>query len=295
MTWIQTAAGTSNSLAMTNKTSISHRAALTLTLLLGLVITGCTTTDPTPRTQLGQTADVDSALAAELLTRAAEDGENDLVRFALASGANIDALDPANGKTPLILAAERGHVRTVALLIENGAGIDTTSAEQWTPLVYAAARGQPDVARLLIGAGADIEVREPSGGYTPLMIAALLGQTALISPLVEAGADVNARSDQGGAGALAVAAASSGEGTLVTMAELLVAGSNLNAQDDEGATPLMAAVRTSNTNAVNLLLSSGADPTIADFNGQTALDIAEREGMQAISRQLRASVGKGET
>ncbi|MEM8914889.1 MAG: ankyrin repeat domain-containing protein [Pseudomonadota bacterium] len=255
----------------------------------------CTTSGPSSGTSFGEPADVDGALAAELLTRAAEEGENDLVRFALASGANIDAQDPENGKTPLILAAERGHVRTVALLIENGAGIDTTSAEQWTPLVYAAARGQPDVARLLIGAGADIEVREPSGGYTPLMIAALLGQTSLISPLVEAGADVNARSDQGGAGALAVAAASSGERNLVTMAELLVAGSNLNAQDDDGATPLMGAVRASNADAVNLLLSSGADATIADFNGETALDIAQQEGMEAISRQITESVGKGET
>lgn len=265
-------------------------------MLLGMLFVACTPTSPanlgqqTIRPGDGASVQVDRAVVGDLLLRGAEDGENDIIRFALASGANINVKDNASGKTPLILATERGHVRTVALLIENGARIDLRSSEEWTPLVYAAARGQSDVARLLIGAGANVEVREPSGGYTPLMIAALLGQADLIAPLIDAGADVNARSDQGGASALAIAAAGSSTNVLDTMAELLIAGAALEARDDTGATPLIAATKASNTNAVNLLLTAGVNPLAEDQTGMSAADFAKRQGREDILALLDAAV-----
>ncbi len=264
-------------------------------VLLGVIAVACTTGSTAYQTDQGRPSsqaavEVDSALVGELLMRGAEDGENDVIRFALASGADIDARDPASGKTPLILATERGHVRTVAILIENGARIERRSAEDWTPLVYAAARGQPDVARLLIGAGADIEAREPSGGYTPLLIAALLGQADLIAPLIDAGADVNARSEQSGASALAIAAAGSSNSLLDTMAELLISGAALESRDNGGATPLIAAVKANNTDAVNLLLAAGADPMAVDLAGVSAADVARDQGREDILALLDAAV-----
>lgn len=285
---------------MTQTLSISPSRLPALCALLGAIAAfgaaGCTASGQgagsANQVQTGEvrTSAADRALVGELLTRAAENGENDIIRFALASGADVDAHDPDTGKTPLILAAERGHVSSVALLIERGARVDRKSTEQWTPLVYAAARGQPQVARLLIGAGANVEVREPSGGYTPLMIAALLGQADLVAPLIDAGADVTARGDQTGSTALAVAAESSSPSSLDTMAELLIGGSPLEARDDSGATPLMAAAKANNTNAVNLLLSAGADPLAMDQAGNTAATFARERANEDILALLEAGV-----
>lgn len=276
------------------KTVIACCQGLAL-VLLGAVAVACTPGSTAYRSNQDRPSseaavEVDRALVSELLIRGAEDGENDIIRFALASGADIDARAPDSGKTPLILATERGHVRTVAILIENGARIDRRSSEEWTPLVYAAARGQPDVARLLIGAGADLEVREPSGGYTPLLIAALLGQADLIAPLIDAGADVYARSEQSGASALAIAAAGSSSSLLDTMAELLISGAPLETRDNGGATPLIAAAKANNTDAVNLLLAAGADPLAVDLAGMSAADIAREHGREDILALLDAAV-----
>ena len=276
------------------KTPVGALVAAGLLVLAGCVATAPNRADPDAGPDAGQQAaapasPADEALVTGLLTRAAEQGENDIIRFALASGANVDAYDPESGKTPLILAAERGHVSSVALLIERGARVDRKSTEDWTPLVYAAARGQPQVARLLIGAGANVEVREPSGGYTPLMIAALLGQADLIAPLIDAGANVSARGHQTGATALAVAASSASSDALDTMAELMIAGASLDARDDSGATPLIAATKAGNANAVNLLLSAGADPLAADGDGNDAAHYARERGNDDILALLDAS------
>lgn len=61
---------------------------------------------------------------------------------------------------------------------------------------------------------------------------------------------------------------------------LLVAqgGMDLDAQENSGYTPLMLAALRGNAAAVHLLLELGADPTLKNAEGQTALDIATEKG-----------------
>lgn len=55
-------------------------------------------------------------------------------------------------------------------------------------------------------------------------------------------------------------------------------GLDLNAQENSGYTPLMLAAMRGNAATVSLLLELGADPTLKNADGQTALDIATEKG-----------------
>lgn len=78
------------------------------------------------------------------------------------------------GLTPLALAACKGHVDAVRLLLENGAKADALSSQNRTPLWLVAARGRgegrAEIVELLLKEGADAKYCHPSlkGGSTPL-------------------------------------------------------------------------------------------------------------------------------
>ena len=70
------------------------------------------------------------------------------------------------GLTPLMIAADKGRVDIIRLLLDNGANIQSQSIG-WTALNRAAYNGHDEAVRLLIKRGANLHVR----GYhskTPL-------------------------------------------------------------------------------------------------------------------------------
>lgn len=80
----------------------------------------------------------------------------------LACGANINAVDD-EGKTALMLAAEKGQVGTVNALLAAGADVNATDDDGDTALMHAADEGNNAVVRLLLDAGADINIRNKEG------------------------------------------------------------------------------------------------------------------------------------
>ena len=86
-----------------------------------------------------------------------------------ASGLCVDERDSA-GETSLILAAERGDVDTLRILLDAGADPGASSRSGWTALHGAAEHGSVPIIKMLAAAGGDVSAQAKSG-KTPLDIA----------------------------------------------------------------------------------------------------------------------------
>lgn len=107
-------------------------------------------------------------------------------------GIDVNALNPA-GESALMLAALKGEVVGVQLLLERGAKVNQPG---WSPLHYAATGPEPKLVQLLLQRGAAINAEAPNGS-TPLMMAAQYGSEDSVKLLLVAGADVKRRNGRG--------------------------------------------------------------------------------------------------
>jgi ankyrin repeat protein len=86
----------------------------------------------------------------------------------LKKGRDID-LEDVNGRTPLSLAAEKGHEAVVKLLLAND-DVDPDSKDIYgrTPLSWAARSGHEAVVRLLLAkGGVDLNTKDTEYGPDP--------------------------------------------------------------------------------------------------------------------------------
>lgn len=67
---------------------------------------------------------------------------------------------------------------------------------------------------------------------------------------------------------------------------LLRTGIDVNIRNVAGITPLMAAAELGSADVARVLLDSGANPAIADMDGDTAYDIAVRKGHDTVAAML---------
>jgi ankyrin repeat protein len=118
---------------------------------------------------------------------------------------------------------------------------------------------------------------------SPLMLAALKGELALCQALIKRGGQVNKP------GWAPLHYASTG-GHLEVMRLLLDAYAYIDAASPNGTTPLMMAAQYGSDAALKLLIEEGADPTIKNDLGLTALDFANRADRPATAEIIAASV-----
>ncbi|XP_044283212.1 ankyrin repeat and SOCS box protein 12 isoform X2 [Varanus komodoensis] len=94
--------------------------------------------------------------------------------------------------TPLRLAASKGHVRCLKVLLAHGAEVDSLDVKAQTPLFIAVNNGHLTCVEALLQAGAN-----PSGSVhnngTPLLTAARDGDIDILRVLLEHGAQVNVK------------------------------------------------------------------------------------------------------
>jgi ankyrin repeat protein len=125
---------------------------------------------------------------------------------------------------------------------------------------------------------------------SPLMMAALKGQTDLVRKLIARGADVN----KTGWTALHYAA-TSGHVAIIQM--LLDEHAYIDAESPNKTTPLMMAAHYGTPQAVKLLLEAGADPTLRNELGLSAVDFAQRgnrrDAAEMIALAIRSRHTKG--
>lgn len=135
----------------------------------------------------------------------------------------------------LQMAAGRGNVDVVALLLEHGGDVKTKDGYTMTALHRA---DNPAIAKILLDRGADLSARSDNG-WTPLRMALKYNKTNdLVRYLLERGADVN---DFDNDGDYILDETLMFSCKPVALGILLDAGADPNRKDRWGATPLARA------------------------------------------------------
>lgn len=187
---------------------------------------------------------------------ATSEGFLSLLELTLANGADVGSKDSFNG-TGLIRAAERGHALAVGVLLRAGIEIDHINNVGWTALLESIILGDggqryTDTVRVLLAAGADPLIPSQQDGINPIDHAQARG--------------------------------------FWTISTTLFAAIHSELPGDPIAA-LFNAAWSNDADAAMLALRAGADPTVQDADGNTALSLAARPAFQDVSRLLHAFAG----
>jgi ankyrin repeat protein len=212
------------------------------------------------------------------LTLAASGGHAEAVSLLLDSGADIDASDIVDvddkqtpalisddyesltamglflGVTPLMLAARKGYINVVRVLIDRQANLQLQDCFERDALCLASIEGHLEVVRALMQAGASIN-RCDVEGDTPLLLALSNQHKKLARFLIESGADVNAQNNDGRTPLMSAVE----HRNYVDIVQILVdRGANINAVSQEGDTAMTLADLFDNYKAIEILERYGA-------------------------------------
>uniref|UniRef100_A0A8I5N8R2 Poly [ADP-ribose] polymerase n=1 Tax=Papio anubis TaxID=9555 RepID=A0A8I5N8R2_PAPAN len=195
-------------------------------------------------------------------------GRKDVVEHLLQMGANVHARDDG-GLIPLHNACSFGHAEVVSLLLCQGADPNARDNWNYTPLHEAAIKGKIDVCIVLLQHGADPNIRNTDGKSA----------LDLADPSAKAVLTGEYKKDE-----LLEAARSGNEEKLMALLTPLNVnchasdgrkhGACVNAMDLWQFTPLHEAASKNRVEVCSLLLSHGADPTLVNCHGKSAVDMA---------------------
>ncbi|HZM91774.1 MAG TPA: ankyrin repeat domain-containing protein [Vicinamibacterales bacterium] len=235
----------------------------------------------------------ESQLGETALMWAASENHAEVVTLLASRGADVNARS-----STIQFPKDRFGLEGVLTILPHG---------NWSPLMYAARDGGVDAARALAKAGADINATDPDG-TTALIFAIMNAHYDTANAILEAGADPNIV-DKAGMAALYAAVDMSSLGEVYGMpprkvndtlkpadliSRLIAKGAVVDArltsatlqrnhtpgegQLGAGTTPLMRAARNGDYAAMKILLAAGADPTLKQPRGTTALMMASGLG-----------------
>jgi ankyrin repeat protein len=272
-------------------------------------------------------ADVDGAdeSGASALWTAAANGFADIARKLVEAGANR-ALADNDGKLPAIVARENGHVALANYLddpasypathsfwrgskkaakkaaearrdevVARATGATAAPAEpEWTfsggiarsqwamqDFPSVAGSGNLELARAMLDAGLNPDWTQFKGHPTALMQAARAGELAVVDLLLDRGAKVNQRTEKGLTALHMSLFKPSARVHTPVVKRLLAAGADPNLADDEGQRPLQRALGHALPDLVRALIDGGADPFLRDRAGRMPADWAPGSGKHA--------------
>ena len=198
------------------------------------------------------TASEPPADADEGLLQAAADGDADRVAVALRAGADLDTRD-RHRRTALLLAATRDHVDVAKVLVAMGADPDALDDRHDTPWLVTGVTGSVPMLEALLPADPDLSIENRYGGLS-VIPAGERGHVDYVRRVVQTDIDVNHVNRLG----------------WTALLETVILGDGGRAHQE----------------IVRILLAAGADRSIADGDGVTALEHARARGYDEIARIL---------
>ena len=203
--------------------------------------------------------------------------ELDRLRQAGASFCQVDSMN----RLALAEAARGGQIKALTMLLAADCPIDALEpATGRSPLMVASAAHETDAAELLLQHGANPALSDARGESAWILLGALGRQSGnsdmrVRTDMLARGADIDARDSQGQT--LLMMAASAGAYDLAQW--LLAHGAGLDAQDVAGRTALMHAVLgAAGESSLPILLQHGASLKLTDRQGLNALALAQQIG-----------------
>ncbi|XP_035921050.1 ankyrin repeat domain-containing protein 6 isoform X5 [Halichoerus grypus] len=180
----------------------------------------------------------------------------------------------------LLIAAYKGQAENVVQLINKGAKVAVTKHGR-TPLHLAANKGHLPVVQILLKAGCDLDVQD-DGDQTALHRATVVGNTDVIAALIQEGCALD-RQDKDGNTALHEA---SWHGFSQSAKLLVKAGANVLAKNKAGNTALHLACQNSHSQSTRVLLLGGSRADLKNNAGDTCLHVAARYNHLSIIKLL---------
>lgn len=187
---------------------------------------------------------------------------NDLtaVQSILQQSSNRNQLETRDelGRTPLLMATDHNRIAIARELIAAGADVNAKDARQDSPYLLAGAQGRLEILKMTLAHGADLGSTNRYGG-TALIPAAERGHVAVVRTLIDAGVKVDHINRLGWTALLEAIILSDGGTRHQEIVHLLIAaGANVNLADKDGITPLQHAQRRNYTAMVAQLRAAGA-------------------------------------
>ena len=187
-------------------------------------------------------------------------------------------------------AVLRDDAATINSLLDRGFDANALDPKGRPGLFVAVQEGSLKAANALIDWPKTRAEWRSDKDESPLMLACLKGYTELVRKLIARDADVN----KPGWAPLHYAATT---GRVDIMQILLDENAYVDAESPNKSTPLMMAAMYGSTAAVKLLLDAGADPTLRNELGMSAIDFAQRgnrpDAAETIAAAIRGRQPKG--
>ncbi|CAI5728877.1 unnamed protein product [Hyaloperonospora brassicae] len=218
-------------------------------------------------------------------------------------GCAVEVNATSNGTskaTPLVLAAQEGHIECVRVLLANGARVDSGDKLKKTPLILAVKNGHTRVAAVLINGGANVNAYDSSGNSVA-HYAASYGWPSCLQMLCDVGAELWSQNAWGFLPLACAMLKQRRSCAEIILAQISCAAhqASLNFRDREGRTVLFSHCQHShNLEQLGYLLGKGMNPNIGDSNGEYPLqrlikracdDAPQDEDINVVFRKSAAS------
>uniref|UniRef100_A0A8D1IG60 Retinoic acid induced 14 n=1 Tax=Sus scrofa TaxID=9823 RepID=A0A8D1IG60_PIG len=214
------------------------------------------------------------------LLQAVEHGDAEKVASLLGKKGASATKHDSEGKTAFHLAATKGHVECLRVMVTHGVDVTAQDTAGHSALHLAAKNSHHECVKKLLQSKCPAESVD-SSGKTALHYAAAQGCLQAVQVLCEHKSPINLKDLDGNIPLLL--AVQNGHSEVCRF--LLDHGADVNSRDKNGRTALMLACEIGSSNIVEALITKGADLSLVDSLGHNALHyskLSENAGIQSL-------------